>query len=68
VHAAVRKGITNRGELAMGGRRINAKKKVRRRAHAAKRKAAEQVVASKIGGGVERGRNGGAAPRTSTGR
>jgi hypothetical protein len=52
----------------MGGRLINAKKKTRRRAHAAKRKAAEQAVASKVGGTVERSRNAGAATRPSAGR
>jgi hypothetical protein len=53
----------------MGGRLINAKKKTRRRAHAAKRKAAEQAVASKVGGTVERSRHAGAAtPRPSAGR
>ena len=52
----------------MGGRLVNAKKKTRRRAHAAKRKAAEQAVASKLDGRVERNRNAGAVTRPSAGR
>jgi len=56
------------GECAMGGRLINAKKKSRRRAHAAKRKATEQAVASKKSGTVERSRNAGASLRPPAGR
>jgi len=52
----------------MGGRLINAKKKSRRRAHAAKRKATEQAVASKKSGTVERNRNAGASLRPPAGR
>ncbi len=56
------------GECAMGGRLINAKKKSRRRAHAAKRKATEQAVASKKSGTVERSRNAGMPLRPPAGR
>jgi hypothetical protein len=52
----------------MGGRLVNAKKKIRRRAHAAKRKAIELAVASKVGGTAERSRNAGPATRPFAGR
>ena len=52
----------------MGSRRTNAKKKMRRRAHAVKRKAADEAGASKGGVINERTRTGGAPARPAIGR
>jgi hypothetical protein len=50
----------------MGSRRINAKKKIKRRAHSANRRAQEKVEGVKTV--AEHGQNAGRPPRSTTGR